>query len=623
MRHFILYIALFILLVGYSRAAETDAVYKKIKKEYIMNADGSLEYKYFKELKLLSVYSFDRLFGETFVVYNPDFQKLVIHQAYTVMANGRKVPVPQNAFNEVLPHDAADYPAYNQMREMVITHTGLEVGATIFLEYSIISKPSFIKELMGMEIVAEDVPVEDFELTVTVPARRGLKYAVLNTTMEPAANQAETTRSFTWNFKNVKARSFEDSSPASSQYLPTIVFSTLTKTQAAFDAFAQNKAFTYKPTESEKALLEKLKTDTKTNTQWALNIQDYVANKINGKYIPLSWHNFELQTPGQVFNSAAGGELEKTMLLFHLLKSAGLNVKPVAFVPVVLWNAQIGNLNFMNQWGVLYTDEAGVPFVLSAKETNQQSLHLKLTNQVMVDLFTAKTVELKTTLPSISMNSRLTVDPDNAISGQVMLKLTGSCFDFLTLSKDSSAIQNYIVNGIPMAKDEKPQLVIPDNQVAKFEMNVKSDGKLKKQENYYFMPLPYLRNGIVSQNFTNLPSKRDFPITVKAIDESYEFVITLPKSVEWVGVEKQLDFNESFGKMSISVARRDGNIVIKKSLVIFPAEISVQTPKGPATIDNKSTELFQRNLTVEEYAIFRKMMIEWNSNWLNELVLKR
>ena len=46
------------------------------------------------------------------------------------MADGKKVKAPENAINEILPAFAAGAPAFNSLREMVITHTALERGAT-------------------------------------------------------------------------------------------------------------------------------------------------------------------------------------------------------------------------------------------------------------------------------------------------------------------------------------------------------------------------------------------------------------------------------------------------------------------------------------------------------------
>ena len=128
----------------FSQTPGYDAEYQKLVKEYILQKDGSWDFHYRKEIKLLTHYSFHRLFGETFIVYNPLYQQLKINEAFTVMADGKKVIVPQNAFNGVLPGFAANIPAYNHLREMVVTHTGTEVGSVITLDYTIHSAGNFL-----------------------------------------------------------------------------------------------------------------------------------------------------------------------------------------------------------------------------------------------------------------------------------------------------------------------------------------------------------------------------------------------------------------------------------------------------------------------------------------------
>ena len=160
----ILILALLFSLQSFGQqTAESDAVYQNIVREYILNTDGSMQYHYYKKLTLNTPYAYNRLYGETFITYNPEFQSLKINKAETIQADGSHVKVPENAFNEILPRMAAHAPAYNMLREMVITHTGLEVGATIELDYTLTSKAGY---LPGM--------TEDIELTENSPVDKEL-----------------------------------------------------------------------------------------------------------------------------------------------------------------------------------------------------------------------------------------------------------------------------------------------------------------------------------------------------------------------------------------------------------------------------------------------------------------
>ena len=120
-----------LLSFSISVQAASDAEYKKLSKSWTLNDDGSQEFHYAMELTIYTHTAMRSAYGETFIVYNPEYQTLKINESYTKQANGAIIKTPDNAFVEVLPRAAANAPAYNHLKEMVIVHTGLELGATI------------------------------------------------------------------------------------------------------------------------------------------------------------------------------------------------------------------------------------------------------------------------------------------------------------------------------------------------------------------------------------------------------------------------------------------------------------------------------------------------------------
>ncbi len=181
-----LLLAIFCLsIINISYSQNADAEYYKIHKEYTLNEDGSIEFHYAKELKLLSHYSFHRLYGETFIIYNTDFQTLKINSAYTIMADGKKTITPENAFNEVLPRFSTNAPSFNNIREMVVTHTGLEVGSTINLDYTINSKKGFFPALMIDDVLSESSPIQELIIKVNIPDSKNLHFELLNLDGDP------------------------------------------------------------------------------------------------------------------------------------------------------------------------------------------------------------------------------------------------------------------------------------------------------------------------------------------------------------------------------------------------------------------------------------------------------
>ena len=162
-----------LLLAVLPAGAASEAEFRNLSQPHTLRADGRQEMRVQKELTLFTHAAMNGLYGETFIVYNPEFQKLEIHESYTRQKDGTVVQTPANAFVEVLPAAAANAPAYNQLKEMVVVHTGLELGATIVLDYSIVSKAGYLPELDVCCPVKELSPIKAFTFRLNVPAGKG------------------------------------------------------------------------------------------------------------------------------------------------------------------------------------------------------------------------------------------------------------------------------------------------------------------------------------------------------------------------------------------------------------------------------------------------------------------
>lgn len=197
-----------LMLIALPAFSASEASFRKLYKTYTLNEDGSSEERVYKELKIFTHAAMNSKYGETFIVYNPKFQELKINKSYTIQKNGNIVETPENAFVEVLPSSAANAPAYNHLKEMVVVHTGLELGATIVLDYSIITKPEMTGELDVFYMIKELSPIEDFQFTVKVPESKPLHYELINSSVKPVVKTNKGVKSVSYTLKNVKPRPY-------------------------------------------------------------------------------------------------------------------------------------------------------------------------------------------------------------------------------------------------------------------------------------------------------------------------------------------------------------------------------------------------------------------------------
>ena len=297
-----------LLAVAMSNVAFTqkDANYNKIKRSYTVNSDGTIDYNYRKELKVISLRSFFSVYGETFIVYNPEFQKLKINESYTVRKDGSKVQTPANAFVEQLPSTCTNCQRYNGIREMVVVHTALEYDATIVLDYTITSTTTDLNEVIDW---VENAPIDNYEVSVTLPQGKKLYYDMQNSKVKPSIKG----NTYTWNMKKLKQSAAEYYAPSQRELYPVLYLSTKSMSDEVPMDSQLNEYNSL--INSLKVAGDKMKT--------AVAIRNYVANYINHNNIPLALVNNKVSTSVQTLSSGCGTTMDKAVLVRDMLIEAG------------------------------------------------------------------------------------------------------------------------------------------------------------------------------------------------------------------------------------------------------------------------------------------------------------
>lgn len=317
--------------------AESEAEFRKLSKTYTLRADGSQELRVQKELTLFTHAAMNGLYGETFIVYDPEFQELTIHESYTRQKDGTVIKTPSNALVEVLPSSAANAPAYNHLKEMVVVHTGLELGATIYLDYSIVSKAGYLPELDVCCPVKELSPVKEFIFRLNVPVGKSVRYELLNASAKPVIAQGNGMKSFIWTLKDVAPRPYAYPSgrgnlglaqAVASGMMPVFVASTWPGYTEAVKYL--QKQFAVGNTSVVEGKVAELTQGLEGNPQAMRNA---IANYMAGLY-QLGYCNVSLQDAGyrlrpasEVITSAYGTQAELVNLDVTLQRAAGLEAE--------------------------------------------------------------------------------------------------------------------------------------------------------------------------------------------------------------------------------------------------------------------------------------------------------
>ena len=326
-----------LLSTALTMQAAPEARFGKLSKTYTLHADGSQELRVQKELTLYTHAAMNSLYGETFIVYDPQYQQLEIHDSYTRQKDGTIVRTPANAFVEVLPSAAANAPAYNRLKEMVVVHTGLELGATICLDYSIKSQAGYLPKLDICCPIKELSPIDEFTCRIEVPEGKTLHYELLNASTRPTEVNKDGMKILTWTLKNVEPRPYSYPSlrgslgmvqQVASGMMPVLVASTWTSHTDALKSLAR-QFVTGDPTVIDAKLAELKQEAQKDSTDLRSAIVTYMDRLYRSGLckVSLSEAGYRLRPASEVIRSAYGTQAELANLDAALQQAAGLKAE--------------------------------------------------------------------------------------------------------------------------------------------------------------------------------------------------------------------------------------------------------------------------------------------------------
>ena len=580
-----------------------DAVYLSLTKEYTLNQNGSMEYRFVKQLKLQSYRAFNSLYGETFIVYLPGKQSLKINDAYTIMADGKKIKTPENAFNEVLPGFAANAPAYNNLREMVITHTGLERGAVINLDFMIKSEKGFYPALMGNELLAETEPVKKLTVRVRIPVGTDLFYQVFNSNYQPEKITENGYRVFTWEMENIPAISAEENQAGSYELYPRLIFSTSGDRGRIYDDLSKQEAFGYAISEKITKELEGFIAGNSGKLENILKLQEKVVNDIRPYPIPPRFTGYACRTPEQVWNSNGGTTFEKAVLLTAFLKAAGIDAEPVAITRTAFYSDKIGTLADAEDFAVKADLKEEGAIYLSVTSLNNMNLAGSLPGRTLISFGNnkgIKTISTGTPSQEINVQGRFICSSDPKITGELSVSARGAANPYLALKRDKNKIKNWFSGGFTPAdlKEAKVSDITPASAFQTF--TVQSDKPFKKDTLFYYFTIPFLNSGIDGWNIKTLSSVRVSPLELPALStEKYSYEITLPDGFSLFYPETKTKISNKAGDFYFEVKSSKGKLVISREI-----------------------RLIERVIAPGFYQDFKMLMDAWNNPRNREVILK-
>lgn len=596
-------LSLFFAHFLFSQNENADAIFEKFIKEFTLEADGSTSYREYKQLKLITQFSFNRLYGETFIIYNPEFQNLKINDAYTVMADGSKVITPPNAFNEVLPRDAAFSATANHMKEMVVTHTATEMGATIFLDYTLTSAKGYLPGFMGNVLIQESSPIAELEVIVRIPSDQELNHRMIGLRTGPEIKIEANQKVYVWKFNGVQASPKE---PLQGKYqlsAPRLLFTTVIGVAETINWLTNQQAFELQINDEMKAWTDNLRSKQTEEIETLMTIQKAVVENIVFERYNPEWLAYRARTPEEIWKSNGGNKLEKTLLLATLLKYANFNATPAIVGPKSLFDEKAINLTIFDDFVLIVNTKSFGTIYMSAVEISNQSLEYSLAQNIFIPLskgISRAPVEPVKMDNKINIKGTISFNEELKPSGTMEVELTGANNPFLLLQNDKGKFKSLISN--KMIKDDDA-ISIKNSNVAKSELLVKveSTESISDNNGYYSWQLPVITGGFEKWRIAYLDKTRQSNLFLPyPIVEKYSYTITLP--LDYTVINKR--FNER----------------LKNNVGTVSVEIK---PKGNQIEINRELKLNTQMIYQIDYNEFRDMINFWLDKNLSTVVFKK
>jgi hypothetical protein len=557
-----------------------DGEFLEIMHTYTLGDDGSITYNYAHRLRLLTSFGFTRQYGESFVIYDPARQTLKIDSSRTRMAGGTIVESPFNAYNEVLPSFAHNAAPWSGMREMVVTHTGLERGAVVHYGYTLTTRSGMYPGLSARVLLGDRSPVHRAVVRVRVPKSMTLAHVLMgHASTAPVRTEDGRMAVYTWTLENIPALAVESHQPPMDMVLPVLFFSTTGMRDIVEHALGGSGAMDL--TAEAARVVDGITAKAGSANEKVRALQAHVATTIGSMPADLQFIGFRARPAMQTFASNVGSSLDRAVLLAAMLQHAKYSARPVLVSPYLTqsggaWHA--GSLDPALACAHLYTSAGvevivdGRPLLLDPFEAQAGSIATRFTRGAYLPLDAGTIATRALPLPGEALSRRAeitsdwTLAADLTLSGKSRVTVTGQAAPDLDPASLFGRNRPALVPpsyGLTFTKGETTGQ--RDASIA-CEVNL-TPVRLHVHGGMLTVPVPHPVGGATESQMILPASSRSTPVLMGRQEELVRMTLHLPAGVR-AEAAAQIELRNSVGDVR-SVVRTDGaSVEVERSISI-------------------------------------------------------
>lgn len=537
-----------------------DAVYLTLSENFHLKETGEQEYINSSRMLLQTHASFNRLFGDSHIDYDPRFQKVKIIKADTENSMGKST-VKENAINDILPKNAQKSSYYNSLRTKVVSHMGTEIGSVVNFDYSIVSNADYKPGLFENIVIGKTIPVKDYELVINIPKGKKLEYKLFNSEIIPTIEETKIGKTYKWKFSDIPAVRHEKNEPQYRNDVIRLVFSTLSETECT-NFIKSNMILT-----SGDSIIEDISRRStqaiKKDIRKILKLQEEVSNNIAFNNISFSQASYRGRVPNYVWESLGGNSYEKTFLLSSLINGLKFKSDLVVSVPADLVEFAKTNPDVWQDFYV-YLDSINNGLLLTATKENQYSMHFQEISGVLYNPISGKVITVQREPNSIDAKINFNINSRKVIWGDADIKLSGLCWHNLKES-DFGYTKSLFKFSLKYNK------LSDRNYFYYFEDKAKVINS-----NYFSITLPEYRTGFISFNCHLYCDSRNAPLKLKSsLNEKYKYSLTVNDKFRLINKPVEIEKKNKIGKAILRIIKLPNKIEIERELKIDKSIITV------------------------------------------------
>lgn len=279
------------------------------KREYEILNDTIMVKDVYKEI-LIQNKSVSSRYGFEEILYDENFDSVIIFKAQTISKEGEISEVTPNAINTVSPEEIEDYPEFSNIKKIVISFLNIDDNSKLIIHYKIVSK---IKYLYEMIKITREIPVEKV-LIIVNPNDKEIKYRTSRD-----LNVRKKGNIIIFEGDSISPLIYEPFLPPYELYLSFVEF-----TDLDWERFGE--------------FIRGMLVDEDTITISLNSIFDLKKIDISDRFI-----NFSLRSKNEIFKSGRGTYLERMKLLYSFYLDS---LKIVLVYNPYIFNPDFPSLNF-------------------------------------------------------------------------------------------------------------------------------------------------------------------------------------------------------------------------------------------------------------------------------------